>query len=67
MGFFIFGEPPKGPLCGFLPSADIEQVVYSLTSTAHPTILSLCAYFYDYITTRFNWIAIRLPLCHTYT
>jgi len=28
MGFFIFGKAPTGPLQGFLPLADKEQVVY---------------------------------------
>jgi len=28
LGFFIFGEANKGPLYGFLPSADLGQVVY---------------------------------------
>jgi len=28
MGFFIFGKAHTGPLYGFLPLADIEQMVY---------------------------------------
>jgi hypothetical protein len=29
MGFFLLEKGPTGPLYGFLPSANIEQVVYS--------------------------------------
>jgi len=35
MGFFIFGKAHTGSLYGFLPSADIEQVVYGAWAFKH--------------------------------
>jgi len=38
MRFFIFGKAHTGPLYVFLPSADIEQMVYSLLGLYISTI-----------------------------